>query len=207
MIPHFEKMLYDNGSLLGGVRAGGCATGDAVLRAHGRCRPQWALHEMQSPQGGYYSSLDADSEGHEGKFYAWDLREMRRLLTAEEYEAFAPAVRPRSGTEFEGRWHLHAWRPVEDHCRRLVQQAQRVEALTSMHGTCEIACGSARAAFAPDGTTRSRILERPVIRGMAIAARALGREELADAPARPAIRPPELWREDACSRPQRWRAH
>ncbi|HYR32811.1 MAG TPA: DUF255 domain-containing protein, partial [Burkholderiales bacterium] len=89
-IPHFEKMLYDNGPLLGLL-----ADAWLVARApiYARCAGEtagWLMREMQSQEGGYYSSLDADSEHEEGKFYVWDRDEVRSLLTSEEYAAFAP---------------------------------------------------------------------------------------------------------------------
>jgi len=84
-IPHFEKMLYDNGTLLAVYAQAALATGDPSHARVARSIAAWTLREMQSPEGGYYSSLDADSEGHEGKFYAWDRDEVRKALSAEEF--------------------------------------------------------------------------------------------------------------------------
>jgi uncharacterized protein YyaL (SSP411 family) len=83
-IPHFEKMLYDNGPLLGLCADAWVRTGDPLYSRVSEETAAWVLREMQSPDGGYYSSLDADSEGEEGKYYVWDRAELERLLTPQE---------------------------------------------------------------------------------------------------------------------------
>ncbi len=80
MIPHFEKMLYDNGPLLALCCDAHEATGDEPFREAAQETADWVLREMQSPEGGYYSSLDADREGHEGQVLCLDREDVRSLL-------------------------------------------------------------------------------------------------------------------------------
>jgi len=114
MIPHFEKMLYDNGPLLGLLADAWLVTGDPLYEECAAATAGWIMREMQSPEGGYYSSLDADSEHEEGKFYVWSREEAQRLLTAEEYLAFASRYGLERPPNFENRhWHLYRAKAVE----------------------------------------------------------------------------------------------
>lgn len=107
MIPHFEKMLYDNGPLLALYSEAWLATRDPLFKQVAEETAAWVMREMQSPEGGYYSTLDADSEGHEGKFYIWDPQQVRALLNDEEYAVFARRYGLDQPANFEGQWHLH----------------------------------------------------------------------------------------------------
>ena len=107
MIPHFEKMLYDNGPLLSLYADAWGLTGDRVFESACHSTAGWVMDEMQSPRGGYYSSLDADSEGEEGKFYVWSREEVRQLLSEQEYAVFAVRYGFDGKANFEGKWHLH----------------------------------------------------------------------------------------------------
>ena len=126
MIPHFEKMLYDNGPLLSLLADAWLVTGE---RLYARCAEEtagWIMREMQSPEGGYYSSLDADSEHEEGKFYVWSRDEAQAALTGEEYAVLSPHFGLDQPPNFENRhWHLHVARPVEPGKEGILERAKQ----------------------------------------------------------------------------------
>ena len=126
MIPHFEKMLYDNGPLLSLLADAWLVTGE---RLYARCAEEtagWIMREMQSPEGGYYSSLDADSEHEEGKFYVWSRDEAQAALTGEEYAVLSPHFGLDQPPNFENRhWHLHVARPVEPGKEGILEKAKQ----------------------------------------------------------------------------------
>jgi hypothetical protein len=114
-IPHFEKMLYDNGPLLGLLADAWVLTREQTFA---RCAAEtagWIMREMQSLQGGYYSSLDADSEHEEGKFYVWTREEVASLLTPPEYTVVAAHYGLDQPPNFANRhWHLRVAGPASD---------------------------------------------------------------------------------------------
>jgi len=121
-IPHFEKMLYDNGPLLALYTDAHVLTGEASFRRVAQGIAGWAMREMQSPQGGFYSSLDADSEHEEGKFYVWTPEQVAGLLSAEEYAVAAAYYGLDQPPNFEGKhWNLLVTRPLDE-----IAQAQRL---------------------------------------------------------------------------------
>ena len=85
----------------------------------------WLMREMQAPEGGYYSSIDADSEHEEGKFYVWQRDEVQARLTPEEYAAFAPRYGLDRAPNFEGKyWHLRIAAPLAPGSEALVKSAR-----------------------------------------------------------------------------------
>ena len=129
MIPHFEKMLYDNGQLLSLYSEAWAASGKPLFRRIALETAAWVRREMQSPEGGYYSSLDADSEGGEGNFYVWTREELQQQLDADQYPVAAARFGFDREPNFEGRWHPHVYASIETLAERLGQPQERVQAL------------------------------------------------------------------------------
>ena len=100
LVPHFEKMLYDQGLMLMAYVEAYQITGDGWYREVGEEIITYLLRDLRDPEGGFYSSEDADSEGEEGKFYLWTWDELRALLTDEELALAAELFGVRSEGNF-----------------------------------------------------------------------------------------------------------
>jgi hypothetical protein len=128
-IPHFEKMLYDNGWLLSLYADAWTLTREPLFARVCEETCAWVMREMQSREGGYYSSLDADSEGEEGKYYVWSVDEARSLLDAEEFSVASRAFGLDGPPNFESHaWHPVVARPLDESdadSRRLLDSARR----------------------------------------------------------------------------------
>jgi len=180
MIPHFEKMLYDNGALLASYADAALATGDGLFRRITAETGAWLLREMQDDSGGFHSAYDADSEGHEGKFYVWTREEVQAALTAEEWSVLSRRFGFDGAPNFEGSWHLHVHVSPEQ-----IAQEQKLEV-----AEVERRIDSARAKLLPLRSRRvwpgldDKILtswNALAIRGLAIAARVLERPDFGEA--------------------------
>jgi uncharacterized protein YyaL (SSP411 family) len=88
-VPHFEKMLYDNALLARAYLHGWLLSDERRLLEVCLDTLEWALREMRGPEGGFYSALDADSEGVEGRFYVWRVAELREILGEDADSAIA----------------------------------------------------------------------------------------------------------------------
>ncbi len=125
-IPHFEKMLYDNGLLLTLYARSFQVTQTPAYRQVAEGIAAWLIDEMQTASGGYAASLDADSEGEEGKFYLWSSEEIGALLSPEEYAALSRHYALEGRANFEGRWHFNvAAQPKDANEARLLAAAKR----------------------------------------------------------------------------------
>jgi uncharacterized protein len=102
LVPHFEKMLYDNAQLLELLALAHVRSGRALFRARAQETVAWLAREMTTPEGAFCASLDADSEGEEGKFYVWSLDEIERLLGKDDAKFFAHHYDVTAGGNFEG---------------------------------------------------------------------------------------------------------
>ena len=114
LVPHFEKMLYDNGQLLSLYSEAYQVTQEPLYREVAYQTVAWVRRELTNPQDGFYSSLDADSEGEEGKFYVWTREELQRVLGDEALLAAAYYNCTGVGNWEHGRNILHRTLPDFD---------------------------------------------------------------------------------------------
>ncbi len=184
-IPHFEKMLYDNGPLLVLYAHAWQATANPLFKRIAIETAEWVMREMQSPTGGYYSTLDADSEGEEGKFYVWRREELQAALDEREFAIVRHFYGLDQSPNFEGHWHLHVAKPM----------AEVAEALHSDLADAESTLHAARRKMLKVREQRvhpgrdEKVLtswNALMIKGMAIAGRVFERQDFIDSAQRAA---------------------
>jgi uncharacterized protein len=205
-IPHFEKMLYDNGPLLRLYAQAWQLSGDPLYAQVCAGTAAWLMREMQSLDGGYFSSLDADAEGEErpqaddirrpppegvessgkatltqeGRFYVWQRDEVAKALVADEFAAFAARYGLDTGPNFEGRaWHLHAALPLAGVASRLGRTGAECEALIDGARARLFALRDARVRSGRDDKVLTA-WNALAIDGMAFAARVFGEPRWAE---------------------------
>ena len=136
MIPHFEKMLYDNGPMISILANAFKKTGNKMYLNKLSQTCDWILSEMQSNDGGYYSTIDADSEGIEGKFYVWSDDDLENILNTEEIDIFKKMFVVYDRPNFDGKYHLHVTKTNESFylenidiankiCQKLLQERDK----------------------------------------------------------------------------------
>ncbi len=191
-IPHFEKMLYDNAQLLSLYAQAWQASADPYYRDIASETADWAIHEMQSPDGGFYATLDADSEDGngqktEGAFYTWTPEEIMGLLDDDEFAAIETAYNLDQPPNFENsRWHLNLRQDQSTDSDLLARARKKL-----------LKAREKRIRPARD----EKIIcswNGLMIEGLAIAARALNRDDLAESALRAANFVHEkLWDDEA----------
>ncbi len=175
-IPHFEKMLYDNGPLIALYAEAARLFDDAELRAAAEGIGEWAMREMQFGEGGYFATLDADTDGHEGGFYLWTPDAVRAVIDEAHFLPFELYFGLDRAPNFEGEWHLRVARPLPEVAEMLGQDAAQVERMIAEAGSTLFQ--------AREGRTRPHRDEKIVtawnalmIGGMARAGRLLERDD------------------------------
>jgi len=181
-IPHFEKMLYDNGPLLALYSQAFLATGESLFEETANATADWMLADMQSPDGSFYATRDADSEGEEGLYYVWTPDGVRELLDKPDYPVFAARFGLNDPANFEGHWHLTV--------RQSMEAVAADNRLTTEDAAAAIVRGKQallgkRDSRVPPGRDEKQLTawNALAIRGLAIAGRALDRDDLVDAAA------------------------
>jgi uncharacterized protein YyaL (SSP411 family) len=139
-VPHFEKMLYDQSAFVEAALADYRASGAKESLFIARRTLDYVLDRLQTPQGAFYSAEDADSEGHEGKFYRWSENEVISVLGEVRARALIADLDWPAGGNFEGHYVLHLITPVdldlwherhgEDLRRLALYRSQRVRPIT-----------------------------------------------------------------------------
>ena len=132
MIPHFEKMLYDNAQLMSLYSFALALGPDELFQSAIEDTVGWLAREMRHPQGGFFAGLDADSEGEEGKYYLWRREQVRKLLDEDEYLVVETLYGLDKPANFDNKWNLHrydSWRSVVQ--RLSLQRPQGDEILAS----------------------------------------------------------------------------
>jgi uncharacterized protein YyaL (SSP411 family) len=131
VVPHFEKMLYDNALLARLYLQLYQLTHERWYRSMVEQTLDYLLRDMRSPEGGFYSAEDADSEGSEGKYYVWTLEEIKAALGPDEAEIVEWRMGVRPGGNFEGKSILTISMPIPEIAERRHMTPEKVEQVLS----------------------------------------------------------------------------
>jgi uncharacterized protein len=179
-IPHFEKMLYDNALLLALYAEAAAASGERLFADTVERTVQWMLREIRDGDGALYSSLDADSEGREGRFYVWHRDTVQQALTPQEYRVFAARFGLDGAANFEDEWHLCVRSSLESIAEQQQLSVDEVRAALYSAQTRLLQIRELRVRPGLDDKVLAS-WNALAIAGLAIAARCLGRDDYADA--------------------------
>ena len=181
-IPHFEKMLYDNGPLLALYAEAALATGDERFADAANATADWMLADMQADNGGFFATRDADSEGHEGIYYLWRPEQARELL-GDDFDVFARRFGLNQNANFEGQWHLTVRESIADVAAATGLKEKDVVVRIDAAKRTLLA---ERMNRVPPGRDEKQLTSwnALAIRGLAIAGRALERPDLIEAAVR-----------------------
>ena len=179
MIPHFEKMLCDQAQLVWLYAEAAAATAEPLFVRAAGGTADWVIASLQTAAGGFCSSLDADSEGHEGRYYVWDRGQVRALLDPQTFEVLAARFGLDLAPNFAGRyWHLYG--------RQSIAELARLRAMPEAKLSCVLDEGLATLRAARERRVApardDKILPSwngLMIRALASAARRLGRPDYA----------------------------
>jgi uncharacterized protein YyaL (SSP411 family) len=127
LVPHFEKMLYDNALLSRHYLHVYQQTGDSFYRRIVEETLDYVVREMTDASGGFYSTQDADSEGHEGKFFVWTDEEIKAILGEEDGALFCSYYDVTPGGNFEGQNILNVRRPAEEIAKAAGTTVERLQ--------------------------------------------------------------------------------
>jgi uncharacterized protein len=182
-IPHFEKMLYDNASLIELYAAAWSMDGNALFAKIATDTARWVMREMQATEGGYYSALDADVADKEGDYYVWQRDRVAQEVPSEDFPLVAAYFGLDQAPNFEEQWHLHATCSPEWLAKRFKREEFDIllsldRAITSLFWARQKRERPAR---------DDKILTAwngLMIRGMATAGRLLGRDDFIHSAAR-----------------------
>ncbi|MGA2862069.1 MAG: thioredoxin domain-containing protein [Steroidobacteraceae bacterium] len=189
-IPHFEKMLYDNALLLAVYAEAAAATGERLFADTVARTVDWMLREIgggsaagrngDADDGALYSSLDADSEGHEGRFYVWQRETVQQALSPSEWGLFATRFGLDGPANFEGQWHLCVRSSIESIAETQHLSIDELRAALHSAQTKLLQLRALRIRPGLDDKVLSS-WNALAIAGLATAARCLGRDDYAAA--------------------------
>jgi hypothetical protein len=132
LVPHFEKMLYDNAQILELLALAYERSGKSLFQVRARETVGWLKREMRTSNGAFAASLDADSEGEEGKFYVWTPAQLEQVLSPADAEFFATHYDVSPAGNFEGRSILNQLndlpRSIDDEARLAALRMKLLEA-------------------------------------------------------------------------------